>query len=308
MYMNYNNEMNEGSIDVKNETKLVIEIIREVIEGMYRDGIMKVGMRIGLEELWNKVLKVINNKINDRVKSKGIDGVCNIVFIPLNGDGRGDRVERLGGYLNKVIYFAADWYLVNRIGVDNFIIGDRKRIRYDKMSRTLEHELVHYHQDMRSKGKFLIKSKERGLSDDELVDLMSRKKFINKKDDDEEFIEDVRYYNDEAELDTFANNVADKYVQYMMNWFVKSVRFRARDGEDMKREYSGDEVRRIVLKPIYNAKEGGDRGEYFNLRFLKSKLKELHKGYKYLTVSNRKKWWKYVIKALLNHKFEGIVI
>jgi hypothetical protein len=294
--------INEGSINVKEETKTVMGIIKEVIEDMYREGLIRSYDTIGLGDLWNKVLKVMNERIIERIK--GIDGVCSIIFLPLNDD----NVNRMfGGYVNGVIYLAADKYLVNKFGNDKYIFNDKKKIRYDDMSRTLDHELVHYQQDMRSKGKFFKGSKERGLSDDEEKELIKRKKFINKNIDDEEFIEDVRYYNDEAELDTFANNAVDMYVQYMLKQFSIKIKYYIKStGEGSKREYSGDEVKRFVLSPIYNAKEGGNN-DYYNLRFLKNKLKEYHKGYKYLTVSNRKKWWKYVIKALLNHKFDGMV-
>jgi hypothetical protein len=295
--------INEGSIDVKEKTKAVMGIIRDVIEDMYREGLIRSYDTIGLEDLWNKVLKVMNERIIERIK--GIDGVCSIIFFLLNDD---DVTRRMfGGYVNGVIYLAADKYLVNKFGNDKYIFNDKKKIRYDDMSRTLDHELVHYHQDMRSKGKFFKGSKERGLSDDEEKELIKRKKFIDKNFDDEEFIEDIRYYNDEAELDTFANNAADMYVQYMLKQFSIKIKYYIKStGEGSKREYSGDEVKRFVLSPIYNAKEGGNN-DYYNLRFLKNKLKEYHKGYKYLTVSNRKKWWKYVIKALLNHKFDGMV-
>ena len=292
----------EGSINVKEETKAVMVILKEEIEGMYRDRLIRSYVTMGLNELWDK-LNVMNNRINGRIKESGIDGVCNIYFAPFFGH------NALGGYSEekKEIFLNADDYLLRNFYKDTYSFIGLKEIRFDGLSITLEHELVHYQQDMRSKGKFFKSSKERGLSDDEMKELIKRKKSIDKNVSDEEFIEDVRYYNDESELDTFANNAADMYVRYMLKRFsamIKKSLFRI--GDSSKREYSGDDVKRFVLSPIYNAKEGGN-SDYYNLRFLKSKLKEYHKGYNYLTVNNRKKWWRYVIKALLNHKFDSMV-
>ena len=311
MYMNKMN-MNEGSINVKEETKSVMVILKEVIEGMYRDGLIRSYVTIKNEDLYNKVLQVMNDRINERIKGEGISGVCNVLFFPLNSYKHKDKYVRRGGYKNGVIYLAADVYIVNiigedQLGDDRYVFNDKRSIQYDDMSRTLEHELVHYQQDMRSKGEFFKGSEERGLSDDEMKELIKRKKSIDKSIDDEEFIKNVRYYNDESELDSFANNAADKYVHYMLKQFSIMIKnYIKRTGESSKREYSGDDVKRFVLSPIYNAKEGGN-SDYYNLRFLKNKLKEYHKGYKYLTVNNRKKWWRYVIKALLNHKFDSMV-
>ena len=312
VYLCCMNNMNihEGSINVKEDTKAVMVILKDVILDTYRDGLIRSHVTIQIEDLNNKVLTVMNARINERIKSGGISGVCRIVFFPLNS--YKDKNITNGAYDKGVIYLAADVYIVSIIGEDQFgydryVFNDKRSIQYDDMSRTLEHELVHYQQDMRSKGEFLKGSKERGLSDDEMKDLTKRKKFIDKKIDDGEFIENIRYYNDEVELDSFANNASDMYVQYMLKQFSVMIKnYIKRTGDGSKREYSGDEVKRFVLSPIYNAKDGGNR-DYYNLRFLKIKLKEYHKGYKYLTVNNRKKWWRYVIKALLNHKFDSMV-
>ena len=83
MYMNKMN-MNEGSINVKEETKAVMVILKEVIEGMYRDGLIRSYVTIKNEDLYNKVLKVMNDRINERIKGEGISGVCNVLFFPLN--------------------------------------------------------------------------------------------------------------------------------------------------------------------------------------------------------------------------------
>jgi hypothetical protein len=294
--------MNEGSINVKEETKAVMVILKDVILDMYKNNLIRSYVTMGFNELGDK-LNLMNNRINGRIKESGIEGVCNIYFAPFFG------YNALGGYSEekKVIFLNADDYLLRSFHKDTYLFSGFKEIHFDALSITLDHELVHYHQDMRSKGKFFKGSKERGLSDDEAKELIKRKKFIDKSIDNEEFIENIRYFNDEVELDTFANNAADMYVRYMLKRFSVMIKnYIKSTGEGSKREYSGDDVKRFVLSPIYNAKEGGNK-DYYNLRFLKIKLKEYHKGYKYLTVNSRKKWWRYVIKALLNHKFDSMV-
>lgn len=297
--------MNEGSIDVKEKTNKIMVVIKRVLRGMY-DNKEIIGGEIIEKDSFNRVLDVLDIGIGVGLESEGIEVGCPIYFVNWEN-------EDANGWYNPVnneIYINGMEYITKEDRDDRDGVRVYMRyfeIRFDKLSRTLEHELVHYEQGLRSGGK-LFKINRIKMTDEEYKELEKRLK-VKKMDKEQlaEFIKLVRYFNKEVELDTFANNAADKYVQYMVEWFVKSIRIKIRDGEEIKREYSGDEVKRVVLQPIYNAREGGDRG-YFNLRFLKDKLKESHKGYKYLTVGNRKKWWKYVIKALLNHKFEGIVI
>ena len=54
---------------------------------------------------------------------------------------------------------------------------DFGKIRIDDKSRTMEHELIHQQQDQRSKGKF-FKNKKGMITDDEFIELVSKKRII----------------------------------------------------------------------------------------------------------------------------------
>jgi hypothetical protein len=304
VYLCCMNKMNiqEGSINVKEKTNRIMEVIKKVLREMYDNKEIVGGKTIG-EENFNKVLSVLNSGIGEGLKREDIDVGCPIYFVYR------ENSDADGWYNPKMneIYMDGLEYLID---VYDDGISRYKRyfeIQFKDMSRTLEHELVHYEQGLRSGGK-VFKRKSIHIPDEEYKELVKMFKVV-KMDEAQraKFIATLIYYNDEAELDTFANNAADMYVQYMLKQFGVKIKYYIKStGEGSKREYSGDEVKRFVLSPIYNAKEG-DNSNYYNLRFLKIKLKEYHKGYNYLTVNNRKKWWRYVIKSLLNHKFDSMV-
>lgn len=294
--------INEGSIDVKEKTNRIMEVIKRVLRGMY-DNKEIVGGRLVVGDKFKETLDILNKGIEEGILKDKIDIGCGIYFVydenKRDSDGWYNRNE-------KKIYIDAYEYLLYGKGVDAY-----KRyyeIRFNDLSRTLEHELVHHEQNVRSSGKFFTANKKlRFMTKDEYEHQLSKKFDIGGMSVSERnnFIKILVYINDVAELDTFANNVADRYVEYMLKGFKTMVKNRIKSNYDVRREYSGEEVRRYVLSPIYDAKEGNS-GNYFNLRFLKNKLIEYYAGYKLLTDRNKRRWWRYVIKALLNHKFEGM--
>jgi hypothetical protein len=291
--------LSEGSIDVKIKANRVMEVIKKSVRELYDIKMMGGGKLVKKDE-FKQTLNILNEKIENKLKSEGIDVGCPIYFVSdanRGADGWYDPVT-------KSVYIDGDEY---------FVDGSYKSystIKFNDMHRTLEHELVHREQDVRSGGKlfktgqFLKNGKLKFITAKDYEEI-SKKFNFDKMDNKEkaEFIKWLMYYNDLSELDTFANNAADRYVEYMVGQFSLTIKnYIKRTGEGSKREYSSDDVRKYVLAPIYGAKEGNNR-EYFNLKFLKNKLISYHRGYKFLSKENKKKWWKYVIMALLNHKF-----
>jgi hypothetical protein len=296
-----NIDINEGSIDVKLKVKQLMVVIKRVLRGMYDSKVIVGGRLVGGDK-FKETLDILNRGIEEGILKDKIDIGCGIYFVndesKRDSDGWYNRNERN-------IYVDAYEALLYGEGVDAY-----KRyyeIQFNEISRILEHELVHHEQNVRSSGKFFTANKKtRFMTKDEYEQL--RKKFnidgMNVSERNH-FIKILVYMNDTSELDTFANNVADKYVEYMLKGFKMMVKNRIKSDNSVRREYSAEEVRRYVLSPIYGAKEGND-GDYFNLRFLKKKLIGYYTGYTLLTDRNKRKWWGYVIKALLNHKFESM--
>ena len=306
IFMMYMNKMNiqEGSINVRPTVVKVMNIVKELIRGLYnkkyvKGGVVGAGKEVK-EEQFNKILEYINYEIRNRLKDSGVIG-CDMFFVTFL---KGDEIS--GGYLagiNKLIVIDAYEYFTEfdtYLGVYRY--KNFSKIQFDKMTRTVEHELIHHEQDKRSKGK-LFTNRKVGVTEEEMIELMKNKHKIAPGVSDEVFIKRAKYYNSELELDTFANNVADKYVQYKMKEMRTMINYRIKHGNEEVRNYSAEEVREYVLRGILRSNDG----RFGSKLDIQRKLIDLTHGYKFLTVSNRKRYWKYLFKALLVNRFEPMI-
>ena len=235
IFMMYMNKMNiqEGSINVRPTVVKVMNIVKELIRGLYnkkyvKGGVVGAGKEVK-EEQFNKILEYINYEIQNRLKDSGVIG-CDMFFVTFL---KGDEIS--GGYLdgiNKLIVIDAYEYFTEfdtYLGVYRY--KNFSKIQFDKMTRTVEHELIHHEQDKRSKGK-LFTNRKVGVTEEEMIELMKNKHKIAPGVSDEVFIKRAKYYNSELELDTFANNVADKYVQYKMKEMRTMINYRIKHGNE----------------------------------------------------------------------------
>lgn len=299
-----NIKMNEGSIDMRNEVVKVMSIVKEIIRGLYSKKYVKGGVigagKVVNEDEFKKVLGYINNELKHRLKDSGVIS-CNILFVTWLKDG-----ETRGGYVkiyNLIVIDAYEYFTEFDKDWGVYRYRNFSKIRFDDMSRTIEHELIHHEQDKRSKGKFLNNNKDVDISDEEMNVLMKKKSKVAPYVSDEVYIGRIKYYNDVAELDTFANNVADKYIQYKVKEMRNIINFNIKHENEEVRNYSAEEVREYVLRGILRSNEGR-----FGMKLdIQRKLIELSDGYEFLTVENKKRYWKYLFKALLVNRFEPMI-
>ena len=300
IFMKYMTMMNiqEGSINVRPAVVKVMDVLKKTIKGLYSKKVIKGG-NVVEEEEFGKVLLYINHEIKHRLEDSGVIE-CPILFVLYLKDS-----EYAGGYhpYKKIIVVDGyDFFTMfdTELGMDVYL--DFGKIRFDNMSRIMEHELIHQQQDQRSKGKF-FKNKKGMITDDEFIELVSKKRIIAPGMDDELFIDRLTYYNNVAELDTYANNVADMYIQYKVKEMRTMINYRVKHDNEEVRNYSVEEVREYVLRGILKSNEG----RFGKKLDIQRKLIQLSIGYKFLTLSNRKKYWKYLFKALLVNRFEPMI-
>jgi TolB-like protein len=296
--------MHEGSINVRSEAVKVMSIVKEIIRGLYNKSYVKGGVigagKVVNEDEFKKVLGYINNEIKHRLKDSGVIS-CNILFVTWLKDG-----ETRGGYVkiyNLIVIDAYDYFTEFDKDWGVYRYRNFSKMRFDDMSRTIEHELIHHEQDKRSKGKFLNNNKDVDISDGEMNVLMKKKSKVAPYVSDEVYIGRIKYYNDVAELDTFANNVADKYIQYKVKEMRTMINFRVKHENEEVRNYSAEEVREYVLRGILRSNEG----RFGSKLDIQRKLIDLSDGYEFLTVDNKKRYWKYLFKALLVNRFEPMI-
>lgn len=291
--------MNEGSINVRSEVVKVMDVLKKVMKGLYSKKVIKGGNIVN-EEKFKTILDYINNEINHRLYDSGVIG-CPIRFVIYLKD-----TDASGGYnpYTKIIvidgyeFFTKDYR--SELGVEvykNF--GD---IKFDDVSRIIEHELVHQQQDERSGGKF-IRNRKEGVTDAEIKSLLKNKNNIAPEMKKSEFIKYIKYFNDSVELDSHANNVADKYIQYKVKKMKDDIKKGIKSGNIEPINYSAEEVREKILGGMLRNKDN----RYDIGLELQQKLIDLSDGYEFLTVSNRKKYWKYLFKALLVNRFEPMI-
>jgi len=314
-----NNGMNqligEGAISTEEVAKKVFVILKNIIS-IY--GKELKGLRFSESEVGEFV-----DRVNDDIKRLIVDTKVSPCVI------RFGKIDAYGIYHKgrKDITLSLTHYLLKDFGGGEYGFRMLRDIKLDDMYNTIEHELIHQRQDELSKGKFLrgrvynnfVRKyiKDGGIDIDGVYKLVQdnpklgqkylsmlnkylrskygsiidRKKEIDPYASDEKFRKDVEYYNDPSELNTYAYSKVT--------------------------ELSSEEVKRIILPfldtntNMFNSKTDDfysySRNVANKFRF-KDKLISYHPGYDYLTVKNKKIWWRYVFQLLINHKFEPIVV
>lgn len=332
MYMNYNNEMNEGAISTEDVAKKVFFVIKDIISYYGKEN---RGKRFSESEVGEYV-----NQVNDNIKRYTYDIKISPCII------RFDKIDAYGIYHkeDKDIKLSRDHYLLKKVFNGEYEFRMLRDIKLDAMYNTIEHELIHQRQDELSKGEFLkdrvytsfVKKYIKGdgididgvfkkiMENPKLLDvynmmlkkylrskygdIIDRKKEIAPDDSNEDFIKNVLYYNSSSELNTFAKEAVDKYIKNAIKGLKTDITFDSKysNGKRYSRmeQLSSEDVKRIILPFLKSDK---DRYEISKYDFI-NKITRDYIGYKYLTVENRKKWWRYVFQLLMNHKFEPIVI
>jgi hypothetical protein len=328
-------EMNEGAISMQNVTETIVWSIKEIIKG-FSGTIRNLNYKKPLSE--EQVL-IIVDKINEVIKKTLVDSKISPCLIEFSKDDS----DATGHYhlVLKNITLNSYEYLAKKIFGGGYELIEYKDIKFDKMYNTIEHELIHQQQDDRSKEKYIIdkflgyiirnyvKDKGKGLSFEDMVNIVKkdpklldlyeklRKKFRDKKYgdirkklidvNDDDFKKYVEYYNDPAELNTHAKNTVNTYVKIRlkyMNYFI-------RHGGLTKKDYTSEEVKNYVLSTILKSKSDmfnpNVHNNSDNYQF-KERMISYYKGYKFLTVENKKKWWRYAFQLLLGMKFEPIIV
>jgi hypothetical protein len=298
-------DVNEAAIDAQDMTKKSVSVIKDIIKGLSNKiKILNNSVPLSAKQLGPYVFE-INNQIKERLVDTNIVP-CPIIFVKL-------KEGTLGGYGNNEVYLNVYYYLAAESYVgDGYFLIPYKDIKFDEMYRTIEHELIHYQQNERSKGKaHNISDKDDLNFSEKYKDIIKQKKLIAPKLSDEQFINYVKYYNNVNELNTFAKDAVNKYVKDIL----KDMRSFIRNGGLPKKDYSSEEVKSFVLSPLLNSKTDifneqdiKYRQSPYNISRFKQKLINSYEGYKYLTAKNKKKWWIYVYQSLMNIKFEPLTI
>ena len=343
----------EGAITAQEMTDSVIGVIKSTIKKLNRqiNSLNFKYINIGYEQI-QFVADVINKEIDEKLFKTG-KIPCVIEFVKIDRN-KSSSMVTMGSYSHdtKKIKLNSESYLSipRRDEDNNYKLRDMTNMNFGAIYDTIEHELIHQQQDERSRGKLKLYDKgyfyllrkydsdgDGFLNDDEkkkvtskdmviykklnskeivtkFKTILDKKSIIAPKMSDEEFMRLVKYYNRELELNTYAKDVVNRYVNSVFKDMKRSINW----GNLENREYSSDEVKNFVLSPtlnfsgnkifdVPNDSKGNTYKDYLKSRF-KQKIIEYHNGYKYLTVENKKKWWRYVFQLLMNYKFDPIIL
>ena len=326
--------MDEGAINSAEMTKKVMVLMKDIIKEVIGPN---AGMVLPSDEVLQQDMDILNETIKTRIVDKGIIS-CPIKFDITKGSSGIYRKDTKDIVLNR------EYFLLNYVGEGKYRFKRIRDIKFSVMSNTIEHELIHQQQDEKSGGMFLkgktmlnfikryLKDRGSDMSVEEFINIVRSdnklllkyfemdKKLINKeyKDiikikqhidpeaSDKDFIEDVEYYNNSSELNTFAKEAVNKYIKNSLIYLKNDITFRFKKGEIESKKLSGEEVRRLILPFLYSGKSNNSKLWSSSNVNIKKKILSYSNGYKYLTVENKKKWWRYVFQLLMSIKFEDI--
>lgn len=346
----------EGAITAQETADSVIEVIKSVMRRMNGEinRINRKYVNIGDDQI-QYVADVINKEIDEKLYKTG-KIPCVIEFVKIDRN-KSSSMVTIGSYSHilKKIRLNSEPYLAILRSYDDYKLRNMTNMNFGAIYDTIEHELIHQQQDERSKGKLKLYGKGylylsrkydsdgdgflnnddkkkitpkdmeiyKKLNSKEMVtnfkSILDRKSIIAPKMSDEEFMRLVRYYNRDLELNTYAKDVVNRYVNFTIKAMKGSIKF----GNLEDREYNSEEVRNFVLSPMLDFAGGKmfdipkvDISKEPKINWYKKNAKEkfkqriidFHKGYKYLTRENKKIWWRYVFQLLLSYKFEPIIL
>ena len=320
----------EGAISMREVANRVFFVIKEIVR-LYCIDFKGIPLK-------DEEVGVYIDEINEQIKKQLFDTKISPCLILFNKS----KMESAGTFdiEEKQINLNTYHFLLDDYIKGGYIFKPFREIKLNDLYNTIEHELIHQKQDEISKGKYLvdrvfgnfvrkyIKGDNIDIegvfnlmkSDPKLFDkyksmlmkflrkkygnIIGRKKQIDFGASDEKFLKDVTYYNTPGELNAHAKNVVNEYIKNA----VKKMKGDITKGILVKRDYTADEVRMYILpflKSDFNKDTDLNVGNKFNF---KNKLISYYIGYKYLTVENKKKWWRYVFQLFLNYKFDPIIL
>ena len=324
----------EGAISSEEMAKKVMVLMKDIV----KDAIGKnAGKVLPSDEVLQQEMDILNDTIKFIIVDKGIIS-CPIKF---------DKEDSIGVYLKdkKEIILSRDHFLLDDVSGGKYRFKYIRDIKFDEMYNAIEHELIHQQQDERSRGIYLkgkilnyVAKKYLNMGDDvgigkiidalvknkrvfkiyrdmtdkflekEYSDLISNRDNIAPTVSEDQFLELVGYFNKPSELNTFAKEVVNKYIKNSLIYLKSDITFRYNRGEIESKELSGEEVRRLILPFLYSGKSNNSKLWSSSNVNIKKKILGYSEGYKYLTVDNKKKWWRYVFQLLMNYKFEPIIL
>ena len=325
--------MDEGAISSEEMTKKVMVLMKDIIKEVIGPN---AGMELPSEEALQQDMDVLNETIKSRILDKGIIS-CPIKF---------DKINDARGYYHKdakEIVLSREYFLLNIAGFNKYRYKRIGEIKFSVMYNTIEHELIHQQQDEKSGGMFLknrivkyigkrylkmgdevpireisdviIKNKRLlkiyydmtvKFLEKEYSELVKNRDSIDPTVSEDQFLELVGYFNKPSELNTFAKEAVNKYIKNSLIYLKNDITFRFKKGEIESKKLSGEEVRRLILPFLYSGNSGNSKLWSSSNVNIKKKILSYSNGYKYLTVENKKKWWRYVFQLLMSIKFEDI--
>lgn len=361
--MEVRREMNEAAISSQETAEKAFEEIKNIIESL-SEKIKKFNKNVPLQD---DQVELIVNDINSQITKKLVDTKlvpCPIEFAKKNKGNLGSYNSSLKKiqlnwfhYLVKQVQGGYELLDVKDINFDDIyetieheLIHQQQDERskgkaFEKnknwnTDRGYDYLLKKY--DSNKNGKLDSDEIQNVTGDDfdlwqkmkqkDLVsrygDIVLKKQEIDPNASEEEFLKSIKYYNHPEELNTFAKDTVNKYV----NSALYDIMNQIKSGGLPNMQYSPELVKRIILSPFVD-KSSTDvfkeqqTTQNQNLRdkllqnrqkkdqvtvnqgfkdYLKQKLMSLHPGYKFLNTKNKQKWWNYVYQSLLNMKFKGI--
>ena len=225
----------------------------------------------------------INKQFFYRLSKK--DVLVTIVFKTLGSNTGGSYGVTKDGK-SGIIFLNTFKYLVTKSG-DKYKIIPPNEFDYDEFNATLEHELMHAEQHLRSGKQWSVLSGGGyGMTNDPEVKKMIANNPSEMSDGD--YAKYVNYYNHKLELNTHAKEVANNYLK----WWIEEYK-------QNNRSVTADQVKSLVTSVFTKPQQP-------NNKIFLDKLMSLFDGYGYLTPKNRNKWWNYVYKSILGMKYSGV--
>lgn len=280
--------INEAAITTQDIAEPIFNTIKKIIFSL-SDKIASFNQNA---PLYPRQVDIIINDINEQIKQSSLNSPVPIEFTK-------EERDNLGAYnrSTKKIKLNANNYLVDYVnelqqGIPEdeqriYKLKDPQSIDFDNMYETIEHELIHQQQDVKSGGKlFNIKdksydflknkydtNKNNKLDDDEIKNIAQNDydayKSVKYKEDNKNwgellkkreeiapgldrntFLNKVKYYNNPAEINTFAKDTVNSFVKQTYNAYINYFR-----QNNIPANLSAEQMKTIVLAPFLNASE-----------------------------------------------------
>lgn len=279
--------INEGAITTQETTEQVINVIKEIINGL-SEKIEKFNQHT---PLYQGQVDIIVNDINQQIKEKLKGKPVPIKFEVLDP-------RNLGNYdvKDKFININAIHFLTSQVAKNQqdvpaeeqrlYKLKDINTIDFEGLDTLISHELIHQQQDERSGGKdvkhsksyinlikkydtnknnFLDSDEIKNVSDEDLraytvnqrkedtkqfEEILKRKEELAPDISDSMFLKRVKYLNTQAELNTWAKDTVQKFIKQTYDYFYNQAK-----QNNMVYNISADQMRNAVLAPFLNAAE-----------------------------------------------------